>query len=85
MAIFVFLVYMAFFDENNFIERMKYQRNIDFLMEQKELYIERTRRDSLEIDSMKHNIRKIEKTAREKYGMKSPDEDIFIIINNDGE
>lgn len=85
MAIFVFLVFMAFFDENNFIERVRYQRDIDFLIEQKRLYIEQTRRDSMEIDSMKHNIRKIEKTAREKYGMKSPDEDIFIVIDNDRE
>ena len=81
----MFLVYMAFFDKNNFIARVKYQNEIDFLKEQKKTYIERINRDSLIIESMKHDVREIEKTAREKYGMKSPNEDIYIIIKeNDG-
>ncbi len=84
-AVILFLVYMAFFDKNNFIARVKYQNEIDFLKEQKKTYIERINRDSLIIESMKHDVREIEKTAREKYGMKSPNEDIYIIIKeNDG-
>lgn len=84
-AVILFLVYMAFFDKNNFIARVKYQNEIDFLKEQKKTYIERINRDSLIIESMKHDVREIEKTAREKYGMKSPNEDIYIVIKeNDG-
>ncbi len=84
-AVILFLVYMAFFDKNNFIARVKYQNEIDFLKEQKKTYIERINRDSLIIEGMKHDVREIEKTAREKYGMKSPNEDIYIIIKeNDG-
>lgn len=84
-VVILFVVYMAFFDENNFIARVRYQNEIEFLKEQKEIYIGRIKSDSIKIESMKHDIREIEKTAREKYGMKSPDEDIYIIIKeNDG-
>ena len=79
----LFIVYMAFFDENNFMARMRYSREIDFLEEQKRAYTERISADSTEIEKMKHDSREIEKIAREMYGMKSPDEDIYIIIRND--
>ena len=82
----MFIFYMAFFDENNFIARVKFQREINFLEGQKEVYSKRIKEDSMEIEKMKHDVREIEKTAREVYGMKSPDEDIYIIIGkNDGE
>lgn len=85
-ASFLFIVYMAFFDENNFVARVRYQNEIDFLKEQKQVYSRRIEADSIEIEKMKHDVGEIEKTAREMYGLKSPDEDIYIIIEkNDGE
>lgn len=79
-----FLVFMGFFDENNFITRIKYQREINFLKAERSRYQQRIRRDSIQIELLKHNIRTIERTAREKYGMKAPDEDVFIISKDNG-
>ncbi|MEG1573822.1 MAG: septum formation initiator family protein [Bacteroidales bacterium] len=80
----IFLIFMAFIDENNFVTRIKYQREINFLKTERTIYQKRIKRDSIKIEQLRHNIRTIERTAREKYGMKAPDEDVFIITEDNG-
>lgn len=79
------VVYMTFFDENNFIVRYKYQREINSLKYDIELFRQQIERDSLEIEEIKTNDKLIEDIARQKYGMKYHNEDVYIIINSKDE
>ena len=60
-VVLLFLIWMLFFDDNNFVRMWR-------LM----LENSRLRRENTEY------VEALEKYAREKYGMKSPDEDIFL-------
>jgi cell division protein DivIC len=82
MTALAFLVWMIFFDSNNFISQAGNQRELNDLTAQKQYY-------EKEIMLNKNMVRELtnpsdksalEKFAREKYHMKRPDEDIFLII-----
>jgi cell division protein DivIC len=76
----LFLVWMLFFDRNNFIEQYKLRANLEKLKENKEyhlLQIEKAKTDRRELFT---NSRTLEKFAREKYLMKKDDEDLFVIV-----
>jgi cell division protein DivIC len=74
-----FLVWMTFLDSNDLITRFKMSSKLGTLENEKEFYrekIEEVERDKQELTT---NTELLEKFAREKYLMKKPNEDIFII------
>jgi cell division protein FtsB len=78
-----FAVWMLFFDRNNLL--LQYQRKQEQaeLIDKKAYYereIEQIRQDKEELFSTNE---KLEKFAREKYHMKKPQEDIFIIVEKE--
>lgn len=77
----LFLVWMAFFDRNDFYTRYSYHKELSKLEEEREYYlneIELTKRKQHELMSNPSNL---EKFAREEYLMKKENEDIFLILN----
>jgi len=74
-----FVVWMLFFDKNDFITQIKLKSQLHDMRSQRDFYKEKTniveqeRKELLEDDAL------LEKFAREKYWMKKESEDIYII------
>jgi len=77
------LIWVAFFDSNNWIKQLRLQSEINDLEEQKEYYINQIKKDSVALFDLTNNEETQEKFAREKYLMKKENEDIIVIIKDD--
>ena len=76
VTLFLFLIWIAFFDKNNLVSKYKLSKMVDNLESEKEMYrhkIEKAKKDRSDLEQ------NLEKFAREKYFMHKKDEDIFII------
>lgn len=81
IAILAFLVWMLFFDRNNFINQVRLVNTLNNLNDQKEFYQWEIKKDSAELHRLKTDTASLEKFAREKYLMKKENEDIYLIID----
>lgn len=79
ITIIVGVAYVGFLDDNSFFQRIKYDVQISQLKEEIQKYNDRNEADNIELNSIKHNPKAIEKIARERYFMKADDEDIFVL------
>lgn len=77
-----FLVWMIFFDTNSYFIHRELNQDIKALEKSKDFYTKEIKNDKSFIDKMKDS-NEIEKYAREKYYLKKPNEDIFIIQHED--
>lgn len=74
-----FVVWMLFFDKNDFITQIKLKSQLYDMRSQRDFYKEQTivveqeRKELLEDNAL------LEKFAREKYWMKKESEDIYIV------
>ena len=74
----VFLLWMSFLDENNWIMRLQHKSEIATLNSEIERYRTQFDEDTEQLQELTENPEALEKVAREKYFMKRPDEDVFI-------
>jgi cell division protein FtsB len=74
-----FLILMSFFDENNFVKRIENEQEIHRLQDQIDTYNQTIQRNLEQINELKTSNANLEKFARETYGMKRADEDVYII------
>ena len=81
IAILAFLVWIMFFDRNNFINQVRLVNTLHELNEQKDFFQREIRKDSIELHRLKTDTASLEKFAREKYLMKKENEDIYLIID----
>ncbi|MCD4788775.1 MAG: septum formation initiator family protein [Bacteroidales bacterium] len=81
IAILVFVVWMMFFDRNNFINQFRLVSTLKGLNKQKQYYFKEINNDSIALHRLKTDTDSLEKFAREKYLMKRDDEDIFLIVD----
>jgi cell division protein FtsB len=75
-----FLVWMIFLDQNDFISGLRLSGKLRSLEKEKVYYeekIEQVKQDHNELFGDKESL---EKFAREKYLMKKPSEEIFIVV-----
>ncbi|MCS6967679.1 MAG: septum formation initiator family protein [Bernardetiaceae bacterium] len=75
----LFIIWMLFFDGNNFYNQYQMRKQINQLQQERNYYkanVEQLRR---EIEELERNPKALEKFAREKYLMKKPQEDIYIV------
>ena len=75
-----FLLWMLFFDSNDFITQYQMYNKVKALEQDKKHYlgeIDKVKKDRKELLS---NPKLLEKFAREKYLMKKPAEDVFVIV-----
>lgn len=79
----LFLTWIIFFDENSIISHQKNKRRLYELKQQEEYYRERIEVDKQKLEDLKAGEEKLEKFAREQYFMSKPDEDVFVIVEND--
>jgi cell division protein FtsB len=74
-----FLIWMTFLDSNDLITRFRMSSKLRSLENEKEFYQEKIAEVEKDKQELTTNKELLEKFAREKYLMKKPNEDIFII------
>ena len=78
LILLLFVGWMIFFDKHDVLTQWRLQSTVDQLNDEKSFYteqIEQAEQERLELEINK------EKIAREKYYMKRPGEDVFIIVD----
>ena len=80
VSVVIFLVWMLFFDRNDFISQYSYHKELNKLMEDKAYFQGQIEENKRSIHELMSDPANLEKFAREKYHMKKPDEDVFLII-----
>ena len=76
----IFLVWLIVFDQNNLIDRYRTQKQLNKLKKDTLYYFNKIKEDKKSIQLLETDKKSLEKFARERYLMKSKDEDVFVII-----
>lgn len=79
LAITAFLIWMFFFDRNDFFSQFERVNRSNELLKTEEKKNQEIAGTRHELDLLKTNAQTIEKYAREKYLMKKDNEDLFIL------
>ena len=74
----VFLIWMTFFDENNFISLIENRVKLAELNDEKEHYVQEIKKSAEDLKLLQNDKELLEKFARERYLMKKGNEEIFI-------
>jgi cell division protein FtsB len=82
LATLVFLVWLTFFDRNDFFVQHEYRSKLSQLETEKQYYIDEIQKNRQSLTSLLASKKNLEKFAREKYLMKRDNEDIFVIKEN---
>jgi cell division protein DivIC len=80
-----FLVWMSFFDSNDFLTQFQTSRKLSILEEERDYYVEKIAEVQKDRRELMSNPQLLEKFAREKYLMKKPTEDLYLIVVKDEE
>lgn len=80
LAILVFTVWLLVFDQSNLIDRWKARKHLSELKQDTTFYYNKIQKDLESIRLLETSPDNLEKFAREKYLMKAPDEDVYIIL-----
>ncbi|MCA0429806.1 MAG: septum formation initiator family protein [Bacteroidetes bacterium] len=73
-------IWVLFFDKNDFFSQLELINKCKDLKKEKEYYISEIKIDSAQISLLKTNAEALETFAREKYLMKSENEDVFVVV-----
>lgn len=74
----IFLLIIGVLDENNLMRRVSHKREIATLKSEIIKYRQQFDEDTRQLKELDSDPGTIEKIARERYFMKTPDEDVFI-------
>jgi cell division protein FtsB len=80
LTIAVFAIWMLFFDQYNMVDRIKMSSEIKQLQEDREYYLEQIKKDSARLHELTTDRENLEKYAREQFLMKKPNEDVFVVV-----
>lgn len=83
IATLIFLALVLFFDQYNFIAQYHLTKELSQLEDEREFYRNELHNDSSTYYTLFDNKANLEKFARERFKMKKPNEDIFIIVKED--
>lgn len=83
VAIILFLAWIIFFDENSFVAHQQNKKRLQELLQQKTYYNERIESDKQKLEDLNSGNEELEKFAREQYYMSKPDEDVFIVVEEE--
>lgn len=76
----VLVVWLLFFDKNDFFSQMALHKQVKKLEAEKKYYSTEIRNNLEQQKELKTNKKTLEKFARENYLMKRDNEDIFVIV-----
>lgn len=80
LSILFFLFWMIFIDSNNLVNHFRLSQKLSQLEDQKEFYLEKKEKIKAEREELMSNPELLEKFARERYLMKKPTEDLYVIV-----
>jgi cell division protein FtsB len=80
IALAFFVVWVMFFDENNWMQHRQNQKELALLEEQVNFYKAKIQADKRKLVELQTNDENLEKFAREQFLMKKADEDIYVIV-----
>ncbi len=83
IVVFLGVLIVGFVDENSFMQRFKYEYQIEELRSEIDKYMHRYEADSKRLKELERNPGEISKIARERYFMKADDEDIFVLSDDE--
>ncbi|HKR05010.1 MAG TPA: septum formation initiator family protein, partial [Bacteroidia bacterium] len=78
-----FIIWLSFFDKNDFISEYTYRQQLKSLRQDKQFYLNEIKENKEKMNELMSSPANLEKFAREKYYMKKDDEDVFVIVYND--
>lgn len=73
-----FIVWLLFFDQNNFLTQYDFIKQLKSLEKDKAFFMEELNKTRQELNDLTTNPVTLEKFAREKYFMKKDNEEIFV-------
>ena len=79
ITIMVGVAIVGFLDSDSYLQRVKYELQINQLKDEIKKYNEQNEKTTRELRIIRSTPRAIEKIARERYFMKADDEDIFVL------
>ncbi len=82
LSVIVFVVWITFFDRNDLVTQMERKKELDKLETSKEYYEAEIATTRKELTDLERDTRVLEKFAREKFYLKRPNEDVFIIVDS---
>jgi len=83
ITIIIGVLMVGFIGENSYLQQVKNFREISRLKSEIEAYDESYRKDSVTLSRLDTDPEAVVKIARERYFMKTDDEDIFVLSDDD--
>ena len=80
MTAFCFLVWLSFFDRNDFITQHALRSKLHQLQKERDYYVKEIITNKAEVADLLTNPKNLEKYAREKYRMKRDNEDVYVFV-----
>ena len=80
LASLFFVFWMLFIDSSNVVNHFRLSQKLSQLEDQKEFYLEKKDTINAEREELMSNPKLLEKFARERYLMKKPTEDLYVIV-----
>ncbi len=77
---FSFLIWLSFFDRNDFITQHSYRSKLHQLEKERDYYISEIGKNKAEVSDLLNNPKNLERYAREKHRMKRDNEDVFVLV-----
>lgn len=81
----IFLVWLTFFDSNDLYTQIKQTAKLKSLEEEKKFYLEKIEEVKADREELMSNDELLEKFARENYLMKKPEEDVYVVVDEENE
>ncbi len=82
---FSFIIWLSFFDRNDFITQYTYRSKLHELEKERDYYMKEIVRNKDEVSDLLTNPKNLERYAREKYRMKRDNEDVFVLVQESPE
>lgn len=79
----IFAVWLTLFDTNNLLKRFTDIKRLEQLENDKRYLQEKIETDKQRLQELKTNNDNLEKFAREQYYMHKPNEDVYVIVEED--
>jgi len=83
MSALALIVWMSLFDSNDFISQFRNWRRLKDAVAQEAYYVEKIEEVKQDRAQLLADPQRIEKFAREKYLMKKPTEDLYLVIEEE--
>jgi cell division protein FtsB len=80
-----FILWIVFFDSNNFFTRSRLRDKLEELQQEKRFYLDEIQKDSALTMKLLNDSAELERFAREKYLMKKDNEDLFLVTDTNAE